>query len=241
MRSERFNTSLGAHVSSDALMTAIQTTQLSKSYGYYRIFEDLSFTIHSGECFALFGPNGAGKTTLLRVLATLHRPSSGRFEILGHDGVTEKEFIRQHMMLVAHGSHLYDDLDAVENLQFAMAMRGQRPTRREIKCALDLVGIGAFSELKVRFFSAGMKKRLALAKVSVAQPSVLFLDEPYNALDDAGIEIANSLIRALCQNGGAALMTTHDRTKAAHVAHRAGILSQGTLRFVNPDNSDRAT
>ena len=222
-------------------MIAIQTSQLSKSYGYYRIFEDLSFTIHTGECFALFGPNGAGKTTLLRVLATLNRPSAGRFEILGHDGVTEKETIRNSVMLVAHGSHLYDELNAVENLQFALAMRGKSPTSLEIKRALDLMNIGAFSNLKVRFFSAGMKKRLALTKVLLAQPHVLFLDEPYNALDDAGVESTNVLIRDLLKEGGTVFMTTHDRSKATQVAHRTGLLNQGTFHFINPMPSESPT
>ena len=222
-------------------MIAIHSTQLGKSYGYYRIFENLSFSIPAGECFALFGPNGAGKTTLLRTLATLTRPSAGRFEILGHDGVTERETIRNRIMLLAHGSHLYDELNAVENIRFALALRGTTPTSQEIKRALDLVNIGAFSELKVRFFSAGMKKRLALAKIFLTQPQVLFLDEPYNALDDAGVDITNSLIRDLVKEGGTVFMTTHDRNKATQVTNRAGILDQGSLVFVNTDQSDNPT
>ena len=210
-------------------MVAIQSFQLSKSYGYYKIFEDLSFSIEGGECVALFGPNGAGKTTLLQVLATLTRPTSGRFEILGYDGITQKSTIRNSVMILAHGSHLYDDLNAIENLQFACALRGQSPTLQEITRALDFVNIGAFQDLKTRFFSAGMKKRLGLAKVFLIQPKVLFLDEPYNALDDAGVVITNDLIRDLLKKGGTVFMTTHDRTKAIRVASQAWILHQGAL------------
>jgi heme exporter protein A len=217
-------------------MIAIQSVQLSKSYGFYKIFEDLSFTIDSGECFVLFGPNGAGKTTLLQVLATLTRPTSGRFEILGYDGITEKSAIRNSVMILAHGSYLYDDLNAIENLQFASALRGKSPTLREITRALDFVDIGAFQDLKIRFFSAGMKKRLGLAKVFLIQPEVLFLDEPYNALDDAGVVITNDLIRDLLKRGGTAFMTTHDRIKATQVASQAGILHQGTLNALTLDS-----
>ena len=217
-------------------MIAIQSVQLSKAYGFYKIFEDLSFSIPTGECFVLFGPNGAGKTTLLQILATLKRPTSGRFEILGYDGITEKPSIRNSVMLLAHGSYLYDDLNAVENLQFASALRGKSPTFQEISRALDFVNLGAFRDLKIRFLSAGMKKRLGLAKVFLIHPKVLFLDEPYNALDDAGVEIANDLIRDLLKNGGTAFMTTHDRTKATQVASRAGILHQGTLNTLNLDS-----
>lgn len=217
-------------------MIAIQAVQLSKSYGFYKIFEDLSFSIPAGDCFVLFGPNGAGKTTLLQVLATLTRPSSGRFEILGNDGVSEKTSIRNSVMLLAHGSYLYDDLNAIENLQFASALRGKSPTIQEITRALDFVNIGAFRDLKTRFFSAGMKKRLGLAKVFLIQPKVLFLDEPYNALDDSGVEITNDLIRDILKKGGTAFMTTHDRMKATQVASQAGILHHGTLAPLNLDS-----
>ena len=217
-------------------MIAIQAIQLCKSYGYYKIFEDLSFSIPTGECFVLFGPNGAGKTTLLQVLATLNRPTSGRFEILGYDGITEKSNIRNSIMLLAHGSYLYEDLNAIENLQFASALRGKTPTTQEITRTLDLVNIGAFRDLKIRFFSAGMKKRLGLAKVSLIQPQVLFLDEPYNALDDDGVEITNHLIRDLLGKGGTTFMTTHDRAKATQVASQAATLRQGTLQHFHLDS-----
>ena len=214
-------------------MIAIQAVQLSKSYGHYRILEDLSFEISTGECFVLFGANGAGKTTLLRILATLNRPSAGRFEILGYDGLKEKEKIRQSVMLLAHGSYLYDDLNAFENLRFAIAMRGETITDRQIRQALDQVEIGAFGEMKIRYFSAGMKKRLALAKAMLTLPKVLLLDEPYNALDNTGVQIMNGFIRDTIQRGGTVFMTTHDRIKAAQVAHRVGALSKGTLHYMN--------
>ncbi|WP_447969030.1 heme ABC exporter ATP-binding protein CcmA [Nitrospira sp. M1] len=223
-------------VTLNTLSMVIQTFQLSKSFGNYRIFEDLSFEIPTGECFALFGSNGAGKTTLLRILATLVRPTSGQFTILGHDGITEKESVRQASMFLAHGSHLYDDLDAMENLRFAMAMRGQHPTLRELKLSLDQVSLGAFGEMKTRIFSAGMKRRLALAKVILAQPQVLLLDEPYNALDEGGVQVTNHIIREVTQRAGVVVMTTHDREKAAKVAHRTGLLHQGLLTFSHTDN-----
>ena len=210
---------------------AIQATHLTKSFGNYRIFEDLSFEISSGQCFALFGSNGAGKTTLLRVLATLVRPTSGDFSILGKHGITEKDSVRRTIMFLAHGSHLYDDLDAHENLRFALAMRSQNLSDGEYKRSLDRVSLGAFAGMKTRNFSAGMKRRLALAKVILAKPQVLFLDEPYNALDEAGVQITNAIIHDVMERKGIVIMTTHDQEKATKVATRTGILRQGTLTF----------
>jgi len=191
--------------------------------------QDITLAIPPGECFALFGPNGSGKTTLLKIFATLQRPTSGHLAILGRDGLREKEPIRASLMFLAHGSHLYEDLDALENLRFALALRGHSPIPQEIKVVLDRVAIGAFAEMKVRNFSAGMKKRLALAKAMLAQPQVLLLDEPFTALDTAGTEIMQSYIREVVQRGGTVLMSTHDSDKTRAVAHRAGIIRKGHL------------
>ena len=213
-------------------MIAIRGLQISKSYGHYLVLHDLSFEVGAGECFALFGPNGAGKTTLLRILATLHRPTTGRFEIMGQDGIKEREAVRGALLFLTHGSHLYDELNAVENLKFALALRAVSPTDGEIKLALDRAGIGAFAHLKVRYYSAGMKKRLAIAKAMLVRPHVLLLDEPYASLDEPGINLMNRYIQDIVKEGAAVLMTTHDRIKSAEVAHRAGVLSKGVLRHL---------
>jgi len=216
-------------------MNAIQVTGLSKAYGFYRIFEEVSFTITSGTCFALFGPNGAGKTTLLRILATLQAPSEGQFTIFGQDGVLQKDSVRAILIFVAHSSHLYEELSATENLRFSLALRGQSPEASHLKSALDQTGIGAYGNLKIRQFSAGMKKRLVLAKAILAQPKLLLLDEPYNALDDGGVAMTNQLIQDTMKRGGSVFMTTHDRSKAAPIATDGGILQAGRLQLLSPE------
>lgn len=215
-----------------ACMSAVRAVELAKSYGHFRVFEQVSFELAAGECLALFGPNGAGKTTLLRILATLSRPSAGHFQINGKDGVREKDAVRASLLLLAHGSYLYDELDAIENLRFALALRCAAPAEREIKSALDRVGLGAFAELKTRYYSAGMKKRLTLAKSILIHPTVLLMDEPYTSLDESGMALVNDYLHSLTKEGAAVLMTTHDRARSAEVAHRAGVLDKGRLREV---------
>ncbi len=188
--------------------------------------------MEEGECYALFGPNGAGKTTLLKILATLQRPSAGRFEVMGYDGVRDRDRVRGVLLLVGHGSYLYNELDAVENIRFAMALRGLSPTDREIKVALDRVGIGAFTDFKVRYFSEGMKKRLTIAKAMLIRPKVLLMDEPYSALDERGMKIMNHYIRESAKQGSTVLMTSHNRVQSAEVANKAGVLHQGVLREI---------
>jgi heme ABC exporter ATP-binding subunit CcmA len=213
-------------------MSGIRGIQLSQSYRHYQVLKDVTFEVAPGECYALFGPNGAGKTTLLKVLSTLQKPSSGRFEMMGYDGIRDRNQVREILLMIAHGSYLYNELDAVENVRFALALRGRSPADREIKLALDRVGIGAFADFKIRSFSEGMKKRLSIAKAMLIRPKVLLMDEPYSSLDERGMKIMNHFIRESTEQGAAVLMTSHNRVQSAEVAGKAGVLLQGVLREI---------
>ena len=216
-------------------MTAISCHHLGKAYGHYQVLHDVNLTLAHGECFTLLGPNGAGKTTLLKILATLQRPSEGHYDMLGMNGLTDREALRAHFVFLAHGAHVYDDLNAKENIAFALALRGKRPTDRDIKLALDRVRIGAFAEMKIRHYSAGMKKRLALAKVMLAQPKILLLDEPFAALDPDGAALMRDYIGERVADNGAVIMATHDPGKARPVTTRAGRLRHGALQEITLD------
>jgi len=215
------------------MRTAIQALQISKSYRHYQVLQELSLEVATGSCYALIGPNGAGKTSLLRILATVQRPTTGQFQIMGHDGVKDKDKIRELLLLVGHGSYLYDELNAEENIRFALGLRGMLPTDRQIKSALDRVGIGAFKDLKTRYFSMGMKRRLSIARAILLRPNVLLLDEPYSSLDEGGMKIVNNYIREITQQGAAVLLTTHNRIKSAEVADRAGVLDRGEIKEID--------
>ncbi len=121
-------------------------------------------------------------------------------------------------------------MNARENLAFALALRGHHPTDRDVKRALDRVTIGAFADMKVRHYSAGMKKRLALAKTMLANPKILLLDEPFTALDTAGTEILREYVRERLSDNGTVLLSTHDYDKTRPIASRAGILRHGALQ-----------
>ena len=213
-------------------MPAIQTIEIGKTYDHYQVLADISLEVGWGQCYALFGPNGSGKTTLLRILATVHRPSSGRLVLAGYDGAREKIKVREAIFLIAHGSYLYEELNAVENIRFMTGLRGGRPDDRDIKRVLDRVGIGAFSDLKTRHFSAGMKKRLSIATAMLIRPSILFMDEPYSSLDEKGMKMVNDYLQERTREGGTVFMTTHDRARTAEIADRAGVLTRGTLREI---------
>lgn len=189
----------------------------------------VSLDVRAGEAVALMGRNGSGKTTLLRVVSTLIRPTRGRGTVFGFELVKQADEIRPLVGMLGHHAGLYDDLTAFENLRFAMRMYGLATPRSEIEQALDQVGLGAEVKERVRGFSAGMRRRLALARLVLRPPRLLLLDEPYAAFDQAGIDQVNAYVRDLVQRGGAAVIATHDLARARGVAERVVRIEDGRI------------
>jgi heme exporter protein A len=188
--------------------------------------------IRRGEAVALLGGNGAGKTTLLRVISTLLRPTRGSVRVLGHDLATDAAGIRGRIGVMSFNPALYEDLTAAENLRFACRMRGEKADNARIARVLDEVGLARHADVRVRGYSSGMRRRVALARVLLHTPELLLLDEPYAALDDEGAERINDVIQAVIGRGGAVLAATHDLPRAAAVMHRVLRLEAGLLREV---------
>ena len=210
----------------------IAAEHLAKDYHHAAVLRDVTLRVDAGECFALFGANGAGKTTLLRILATIQRPSSGRFLLGGMDGVSQRDAARRLFSLVAHGSHHYDELTARENIHFSLRLRGLEQDGDACRAALERVGLQAFADIKVRVFSSGMKKRLAFAKAMLARTDILLLDEPYAALDENGMAMINAFIAEHTARGGTVFMTTHNRHMTAQVASRIGVMERGRVNEI---------
>src|SRR5581483_8263548 len=161
----------------------VHVAGLRKLYGAHRVLDDVSLDVAGAEAVALLGANGAGKTTLLRILATLARPTRGAARVAGFDCCREPERVRERVGVVAHGLWVYDDLTALENLRFWATLAGLPARPQELQDALAAVELERAAHARVRTFSAGMKRRLSLARLVLAGPSVLLLDEPFAGLD----------------------------------------------------------
>jgi heme ABC exporter ATP-binding subunit CcmA len=212
----------------------IAATRLRKRFGAAVVLDDLSLSVGSGECVALLGPNGAGKTTLLRILATLSRPSSGSLAIGGIDALARPEAARPLIGMVGHGSGVYEDLTAIENLRFWTALSGQDASPIRLRGALQEVGLEAVAAERARTFSAGMKRRLALARVVLARPRLLLLDEPMTGLDRQGRKWLEALVLGLRTGGTAVVFATHNLGSGLDLASRVAILSEGRLAMDRP-------
>jgi heme exporter protein A len=186
---------------------AFELQDVSKRYGQRWALARLSYSLPTGTSLLLTGHNGSGKTTLLRVLATLFRPTTGRVTLFGRDGVTERESLRPRIALLGHTSFLYEDLTARENCTLLARLLGRPP--REGDALLERVGLGPRAEQVVRTFSAGMKKRLAIARLLLKRPELALLDEPFGELDPSGITEMEGHIRALSAAGTTVVLATH--------------------------------
>lgn len=187
----------------------------------------VSFQILAGEVVGLLGANGSGKTTLLRILSTLLRPSAGGAEVFGCDVARSADGVREHIGFLAHSPGLYDDLTARENLRFAAEMLGLPHV--DLDAALERVDLARVADNRVRGFSAGMQRRLALARLMLRRPRLLLLDEPYSNLDAAGIAVMNGIVREVRHAGGAALLVLHELAPAAGVLDRTLTIADGRI------------
>ncbi|MGH7278030.1 MAG: heme ABC exporter ATP-binding protein CcmA [Candidatus Rokuibacteriota bacterium] len=212
----------------------VRVSDLRKVYGANPVLDGVGLDVHHGEAVALLGANGAGKTTLLRILATLARPSRGTATVAGHDCVREAERVRAVIGLVAHGTHVYEDLSAVENLTFWSTLAGSRPRPSDLAAALAAVDLDRCATERVRTFSAGMKRRLALARFVLARPRVLLLDEPFASLDQQARKWLDDYLQAFKAAGGAIVMATHSFGRGLAVADRIAILADGRVALDTP-------
>lgn len=213
-------------------LPALRLRGLARRFGRRWAVRGVTLEAERGEVIGIMGHNGSGKSTLLRVVSTALKPSAGEGWVLGRHLVRDAQDVRSLVGFLAHSPGLYDDLTAWENLSFAARMYGQSETG--IAAQLERVGLSRERHERVRGFSAGMQRRLALARLAMGRPMLLLLDEPYNNFDAEGIELVNEVIRETQERGGAALVVLHDRRQGEHLLDRVIELVRGAASSATP-------
>ena len=224
--------SLGAP---DSRPPAVLTADLARLFAGRPALAGVSLRVDAGRCVALLGPNGAGKTTLLRVLSTAIRPSYGSAAVDGYDLAARPELVRPRVSYLSHATGLYEDLTALENLRFAAALLGTDDPEARVSRALADVGLAARADDRVRELSAGMRKRLALARILLGSASLVLLDEPYAALDAEGMDLVDALLPAWREVGVTVLVASHTTDRLAPLLDGRVVLDRGLVTDVVGD------
>ena len=188
---------------------ALEVRGLSCRRGDARLFTDLTFEIASGMALAVRGPNGSGKTTLLRCVAGLTHADGGEIRWRGRPVESRDASWHADIAWSGHLAAIKDDLTAEENLAFALRLRGAAVPERELSEALEHAGLGARKRLAARRLSAGQRRRIGLARLSLDPATLWVLDEPLTALDDEGQGYFASLLSKHLDQGRLALVATH--------------------------------
>lgn len=205
---------------------------LKKSYGGLEALRGVDLELQQGEFLCLFGPNGAGKSTLLKIIATLLRPSAGQVKVLDFDLREQPEEYRAQLGMVSHQSFLYQDLTALENLEFYAALYGVEQPRRRALELLDQVNLTVRADTLVANLSRGMQQRLTIARALVNDPSLLLLDEPYTGLDEHAASVLRDQLQLLHRRKRTIIMVTHNLRRGMESATRLGILAKGKLVYL---------
>ncbi len=186
---------------------SLQSRELSCIRGHNTLYRDLNFNLDIGQVLLVEGSNGSGKTSLLKTIAGLRLPESGQILWNGQDIQKLGAEYREQIAWLGHSNGIKEDLTTVENLQLARTL--SKRNSRKINNILEIVSLRNKKNALPRQFSAGMKRRLALARLLLVCSPLWIIDEPQAALDRAGIEMFESMLRIHLQDGGMAVMTSH--------------------------------
>ena len=220
---------------------AVQITDVARIFGSFAALRRCSATIPSGTISLLLGENGAGKSTLLRLIAGLGAPSRGFIQVFGES----PHLLRERIAYVSHSTMLYDELTAIENLQYFATLQAAGPvcacSSGSPEMALRAVGLDPSLRRPVGQFSQGMRQRTALARALQTDPDLLLLDEPFSNLDVTGVRQMIDLLldfrtwpSKTSPAGRTIVLTTHQADLVRPIADAIFTLADGSLRAEVP-------
>ena len=188
-------------------MLSLELDNVSKWFGERKVFENINLRLENPTGLAIIGPNGSGKTTLLKIICGLQRPTQGKVSLKLKGQEIKKEARRSFFSLVAPDIELYEELTALENLEFISRLRDSKHSRIELNQKLEQVGLKGRENEPVGSFSSGMKQRLKYAVALSSYPKILVLDEPSSNLDEEGVLLMKKIIEEQKKTGMVILAT----------------------------------
>jgi len=193
----------------------LEAVNLGCTRGDRRLFKGLNFSIQPGEFVELRGANGSGKTSLLRILCGLAAPAEGEVRWRGESIQSLGEEYSAAVAYLAHQNGVKDELSAIENLRIACGVGGSALNISDAQAILEQVGLSRQQNLPARSLSAGQRRRVALSRLLASKATVWILDEVLTSLDDTAIKLSRRFIGDHLNNGGMAIIATHQELDLA--------------------------
>lgn len=213
------------------MYSAVELTNVGKSYGSKKALADISFSVTEGSCFGLLGPNGAGKSTTMKILSGLLEFDAGTVTVLGSDIRRSKDRIKEKIGYVPQAITLYEKLNSLDNLTFFGEMYGVRGSalKKRIGEVLEQVGLADRAKDPVTTFSGGMKRRINIAAALLHRPKLIIMDEPTVGIDPQSRNHIFEMIRALKRDGVTVLYSTHYMEEVEALCDHLAIIDHGSV------------
>lgn len=220
----------------------IKIVNLSKKYGNVEVLKKLNLEVHKGETLVILGRSGVGKSVLLRHILGIEKPDDGYIEINGKktSEMTPEEFLatKKKMGMLFQSAALFDSMSVSENVAFYLKQHepflGLKEINKRTLNALDMVNLKGAEDKMPSDLSGGMKKRAALARVNIYEPSIVLYDEPTTGLDPiTAMQINNLIIEIQQRLKCTAIIVTHDIASALKVGDRLAFCENGEITHIS--------
>ena len=209
----------------------IEAMELTKKFGSFTAVDELSLHVNSGEILALLGPNGAGKTTTIRMLASILKPTSGSARIAGLDVRQHASEIRSMVGLLTEHHGLYTRMRSLEYLEFFGRIYGLTDAviHERAQNLLSSYDLDDALDLRLGYYSKGMRQKLALVRALLHEPRILLLDEPTSAMDPSSAHMVRESIESLRSKDRSIIVCTHNLHEAEALADTIAIIRRGAI------------
>lgn len=221
------------------MTSIVEAHGITKTFGKTEVLHGIDLSVPQGTVVALLGPNGAGKTTTVRILTTLLKPDGGTMTVAGHDVLREPDAVRSRIGVAGQSVTMDGYLSGMQNLTMIGRLYrfSRRDARRRARELIEQFELADAADRPVQTYSGGMRRRLDLAASLIAEPPILFLDEPTTGLDPESRNTAWEVIRDLVRGGTTLLLTTQYIEEADQLADTATIIDHG--RIITSDTPAR--
>ena len=207
----------------------LSVSNISKTFDRKPVLKNISFTQDAGETIVFMGRNGVGKTTLFRIIAGLMTCDKGSILFNGNDLLYSEPFNRKKLFYIGHAPGLYYAFSALENIKFAMSLRGVNHNDSAIEDVLSQFGLSEQKYKPIGIYSAGMLQRLKISLAHLLDWDLLLIDEPFSGLDNSGENIVNEKIFDWKKKNKTIAMILHDKNQAKSFADRILNISSGVI------------